>query len=364
MQGREILDKAKAKYFFSPEEIYYLFTGVPLSVLIFIADNIRQMWHPTGIVTWIIDRNVNITNICVSFCRFCNFCRTPHDAEAYVTSMDEYRKKIDELYSRGGRQLLLQGGLHPTLGLDFYVQLFAALKREYPDLRLHALGPPEIVFLAKKENISYRDVLETLLQAGLDSLPGAGAEILVDRVRNIISPAKCSTSEWLDVMRVAHRMNIVTSATMMFGHVETLEDRIEHIVKIRDLQQEKPADSPGFLSFIPWPFQDENTRLKTKDGIHSTVTASDYLKMIAVSRIVLCNIPNIQASWLTVGPGLAQMCLHAGANDMGSVMMEENVVSSAGSSHRMDEFQMQETIRKAGFIPQQRNQKFDYIHHH
>ena len=257
--------------------------------------------------------------------------------------------------------MLLQGGLHPKLGMDFYENLFRQLKECFPEIKLHALGPAEIVHLSKLDKISYEEVLTRLTNAGLDSLPGAGAEILHDRVRKIISKIKCSTDEWLNVMRTAHKMNILTSATMMFGHIETIEERIFHLISLRNVQQEKPANSVGFISFIPWPFQDKDTVLKNKLKINNTVSGEEYIRMIAISRILLPNILNIQASWLTVGKEIAQLCLYAGANDFGSIMIEENVVSSAGANYQFDAKGIQQAITEAGFIPQQRNQKFESI---
>ena len=264
------------------------------------------------------------------------------------------------LFKLGGDQLLLQGGLHPTLGLKFYTDLFKELKLAFPKLKLHALGPPEIVHIARLENKSYTEILENLIKAGLDSLPGAGAEILNDRVRKIVSPAKCTSNEWLNVMRDAHKLNMLTSATMMFGHAESKRERIEHLVKLRQVQSEKPADSTGFIAFIPWPFQDENTVLQQKYGISNKITSDEYVRLIAISRIMLPNIRNIQASWLTVGKETSQLCLHAGANDFGSIMIEENVVSAAGASYKFDAEGIQKAIRDAGFIPKQRNQKYEY----
>jgi cyclic dehypoxanthinyl futalosine synthase len=325
------------------------------------ADLLRRRLHPDNRVGWMIDRNVNITNVCVSMCRFCNFCRAKNHVEAYTLSLDDYRPRIEELFALGGNQLLLQGGMHPDLGLTFYTELFRSLKSVYPTLKLHALGPPEIVHIAHLEGISEKEVLEQLTAAGLDSLPGAGAEILADRVRKVLSPKKCTTSEWLEVMRIAHQMGLVTSATMMFGHIETQEERIEHLLKLRDVQKLKPSTVPGFLSFIPWPFQDEHTVLREKLGVYNLTTAVDYLRLIAIARLILTNIPNIQASWLTVGKETAQLSLHAGANDFGSIMIEEKVVSVAGATHRFDAEGIQQAIREAGFIPAQRNQRFERI---
>jgi len=338
-----------------------LYSSAPLEELMFLAGRLRQNHVPGKIAGWMIDRNVNLTNICFSQCTFCNFCRKKGAEDAYVTTIEEYVHKINELFSLGGDQLLLQGGMNPELGLDFYTDLFKTLKKIYPGLKLHALGPPEIVYLAKKEKATYHDVLVRLMEAGLDSLPGAGAEILSDRVRKVVSPAKATTDEWLGVMREAHILNLPTSATMMYGHIESLEERIEHLVKLRDLQAEKPKGTYGFVSFIPWPFQDEGTNLRVKYGVKSSYTGYDYLRMIAISRIMLNNITNIQASILTVGKEIGMLSLHAGANDLGSIMIEENVVSSAGGGNRFNAEEMQSIIREAGFIPGRRNQKYELI---
>jgi len=361
MDTKKLIYKALHAEFLTTEEGRFLFETLPLADIMLIGNTLRKRLHPDGKVTWIIDRNVNITNVCISGCKFCNFYRTGISDEAYITTIPEYCIKIEEMKRLGGNQLLLQGGLHPKLGLGFYETLFSELKEKYPDVRLHALGPPEIAWLAKKENLSFITVLERLVRAGLDSLPGAGAEILADRVRKILSPVKCSTAEWLGVMRAAHAMNLTTSATMMFGHIETLEERLGHLVAIRATQSEKPAGHKGFLSFIPWPFQDDRTVLKEKSGVFNKVTPEEYIRMIAISRIMLPNIPNIQASWLTVGKETAQLCLHAGANDFGSIMIEENVVSVAGADHKFDAIGIQQAIREAGFEPQLRDQDFNVI---
>ena len=345
----------------SGDEALFIFKNAPLAELMLIANEIRKQHHAEGIVTWIIDRNVNITNICISQCSFCNFCTTKGKDDSYITSLDQYEKKIEELTLLGGNQLLIQGGMHPDYGLDFYTKLFSDLKKINPELKLHALGPPEIFYISKKDNIPVKQVLEKLIESGLDSLPGAGAEILCDRVRKIISPVKCSANQWLDVMREAHRLNLVTSATMMLGHVETLEERIVHLLKIRQVQDEKPVGSYGFLSFIPWPFQSEGTRLLKNYPNLKKVSSEEYIRIIALSRIVLNNFDNIQASWLTVGKETAQICLHAGANDFGSIMIEENVVSSAGANNSFNAEGIQQAIIEAGFIPAQRNQKFELI---
>jgi cyclic dehypoxanthinyl futalosine synthase len=335
-----------------------LWEEAPLATLMYLADGVRRRMHPGNGVGWMIDRNVNITNICFSQCRFCNFCRTSNNDDAYVTTDEEYDLKIGGLKALGGDQLLLQGGMNPSLGLDFYTGLFRRLKARWPGIRLHALGPPEVAWLARAERMSYRDVLTALRDAGLDSLPGAGAEILSDRVRRIVSPAKATTAEWLGVMREAHRLNMPTSATMMFGHAETVEERIEHLELLRKLQDVKPEGHDGFVTFIPWPFMDRGTKLADKDGIRSRVTATEYLRLVAVSRLMLDNIPNLQSSILTVGKETAMISLHGGANDLGSVMIEENVVSSAGDPFRVNPDTMQQIIREAGFIPVRRDQRY------
>ncbi len=338
-----------------------LYSDGPLPELMNIAHQLRHIHVPGNDVGWQIDRNVNITNVCFSQCRFCNFCRKPNDPDTYITSIDEYGQKIRELFDLGGNQLLLQGGMHPELGLEFYTSLFRELKSLFPSLRLHALGPPEVVHLARKESLTFREVLEELVRSGLDSLPGAGAEILSDRVRKIVSPAKATSSEWLDVMREAHKMGLTTSATMMFGHVETVRERIEHLVSLRKVQSERPAGTTGFISFIPWPFQDKGTVLAMKYGVRNTTAMSDYLRLVAISRIMLNNITNIQASILTTGKDTAMMSLHGGANDLGSIMIEENVVSAAGSSNMSSAEQLQDIIRVSGFVPRLRNQDYESV---
>ena len=360
MELKQLFDKALNLVPLGPEEALFLYSKAPLEDLMFVANRLRQIHNPGRKVGWMIDRNVNITNICFSQCQFCNFCRRKGAPDAYNTSIEEYRSKIDELFHLGGDQLLLQGGMNPELDLGYYIDLFTELKKLYPSLKLHALGPPEIVYLARKEDKSYYEVLTLLVKAGLDSLPGAGAEILSDRVRKMISPAKATTREWLDVMRAAHRLNLPTSATMMYGHVETGMERIEHLIQLRDLQAEKEKDHFGFITFIPWPFQDEGTVLSRK-GIRSSYSGPDYVRTLAISRIVLNNIRNIQTSVLTVGKEVAMLTLWGGANDIGSVMIEENVVSAAGSSFRFSAGDMQSIIKEAGFMPVRRNQKYEFL---
>ncbi len=356
----ELLHRALNFEDLSAEEGVFLFENAEMTELMYVGHQLRKKQVPNDVVTWIIDRNSNTTNVCIANCKFCNFYRKPGHEEAYTTTIEQYKVKIDELYRYGGNQLLLQGGHHPDLGLDFYVKTFSELKALYPDLKLHALGPPEIAHIAKLEQASHTEVLQALKEAGLDSLPGAGAEILSNRVRRLISKGKCTGEEWLDVMRAAHQLHITTSATMMFGHIETNLERFEHLVDIRQVQSEKPADAKGFIAFIPWPFMDEDTILKKIKRARNDVTSEEYIKMIALSRIMLPNVTNIQASWLTVGKQVAQVCLHSGANDFGSIMIEENVVSAAGANFRFTSDGIQESIRDAGFRPQLRTQEYEY----
>lgn len=360
MELYSLLERAAKFEFLSVEEGVYLYQHAPLAELMFVADELRKKQVPHGKVSWQIDRNVNTTNVCIANCKFCNFFRIPGHAEAYITDMPTYRKKIEETLKYGGDQLLLQGGHHPALGLQFYVDTFRQIKNEFPDIRLHALGPPEVAHITKLEKSTHREVLMALKEAGMDSLPGAGAEILIDRVRRLISKGKCGAQEWLDIMHEAHKLNITTSATMMFGHVETIEERFEHLVKIREVQSRKPEHAKGFLAFIPWTFQDVDTLLAKIRGVHNLTTADEYIRTIALSRIMLPNIKNIQASWLTVGRQTAQVCLHSGANDFGSIMIEENVVSAAGAPHRFTYKTIQDAIREAGFEPQLRNQQYEW----
>lgn len=359
-QLTDLFQKAINKEFLSVEEGVFLFHHAPLTDLMFIADELRKKAVPHGKVTWQIDRNVNTTNVCIANCKFCNFYRIPGHAEAYITDMPTYRKKIEETLKYGGDQLLLQGGHHPELGLEFYTKLFRELKQEFPDIRLHALGPPEVAHITKLEKSTHHEVLKALKEAGMDSLPGAGAEILIDRVRRLISKGKCGAQEWLDIMHEAHKLDITTSGTMMFGHVETIEERFEHLVKLREVQSRKPAHAKGFLAFIAWTFQDVDTLLAKIRGVQNLTTPEEYIRMVALSRIMLPNIINIQASWLTVGKQVAQACLHAGANDFGSIMIEENVVSAAGAPHRFTYKTMQDAIKEAGFVPQLRNQQYEW----
>jgi cyclic dehypoxanthinyl futalosine synthase len=355
-----LLERAMNFEFLTAEEGVFLFENAATAELMYVANALRQKQVPNNNVTWIIDRNSNTTNVCNANCKFCNFYRRPGHGEAYITTIDEYKKKIEETFEFGGEQLLLQGGHHPDLGLAFYTDLFSNLKKLYPTLKLHALGPPEVAHITKLEKSTHYEVLKALKESGLDSLPGAGAEILDDRVRRLISKGKCGAEEWLEIMHQAHNLDLTTSATMMFGHIETNLERFQHLTKIRDIQAKKPAASKGFIAFIPWPFMDEDTLLKKIKRARNTVTSDEYVRMIAMSRIMLPNVKNIQASWLTVGKQVAQVCLHAGANDFGSIMIEENVVSAAGAAFRFTADGIQQAIRDAGFTPQLRNQQYGY----
>lgn len=360
MNIADLLHRALRLEWLTPEEGVFLFENASTAELMYVGNALRQHHVPGNVVTWIIDRNSNTTNVCIANCKFCNFYRRPGHDESYITSMEEYKVKIEETFRLGGEQLLLQGGHHPDLGLQFYADLFRKLKNLFPDLKLHALGPPEIAHISKIEGMSHYDVLKELHASGLDSLPGAGAEILSDRVRRLISKGKCGGQEWLDVMRAAHKLNITTSATMMFGHIETNLERMQHFADLRQVQSEKPAEAKGFLAFIPWPFQDEDTILKKIKRARNAVSGDEYVRMIAMSRIMLPNVLNVQSSWLTVGKQVAQVTLHAGANDFGSIMIEENVVSAAGARFRFTADGIQQAICEAGFKPKLRNQQYAF----
>jgi len=304
------------------------------------------------VVTYIVDRNINYTNVCDVYCKFCAFYRTEKDGDHYVLTQEQIDGKIDELVAVGGNQILLQGGHHPKLGLDWYLDLLRHLRGKYPQVNIHGFSPPEFNHFAEVFGMSLEQVIGTFREAGLGSIPGGGAEILVDRVRQRIAPRKCGTDAWLRVMEIAHGMGMKSSATMMFGHVETPEERIEHLQRLRDLQDR----TGGFTAFICWTFQPENTVLKAeRTGSHM------YLRMQALSRIFLDNIPNVQSSWVTQGPAMGQVALKFGANDFGSLMMEENVVSSAGTSFRLSVEEMRRLIREAGYDPQQRTNSYELV---
>jgi cyclic dehypoxanthinyl futalosine synthase len=311
------------------------------------ADEVRGRHHPGDEVTFIVDRNINYTNVCVSGCRFCAFYRDAGSPDAYLLTQDEIHAKIEETLALGGTAVMMQGGLHPDLRIEWFERLFRGVKERYP-IHIHSLSPPEVAHIAERSGLGVTETLARLQAAGLDSLPGGGAEVLVDRVRSAISPHKIPTDVWLDVMRQAHALGMKTTATMMFGSLDAPQDRVEHLRRIRELQDE----TGGFTAFIPWTFQAGNTRLQAG---HTPLTGIDYLRMLAVSRLYLDNVVNIQASWVTQGIKLGQVSLAFGANDMGSTMIEENVVRAAGVSHKVSVEQMVGAIRAAGRRPVQRD---------
>jgi cyclic dehypoxanthinyl futalosine synthase len=316
-----------------------------------LADVVRWRKHPEPVVTYIIDRNINYTNVCTAQCAFCAFYRDLPSKEGYLLGKDELAGKIDETIALGGRQILLQGGLHPDLGIEYYEELFRWMKASWP-IWVHGLSPAEVWHIARVSKLELGETLRRLMAAGLDSIPGGGAEILSDRVRQVIGIAKGSTAEWLEVMEAAHGLGMKTTATMMFGHVETLEERVEHLLHLRDLQDR----TGGFTAFIGWTFQPENTALAGDE-----LTSFQYLRTLAVSRIVLDNFPNVQASWVTQGSKIGQVSLRFGANDFGSLMIEENVVSAAGSHFRLTEAEMARAIQEAGFTPKRRTMSYEIV---
>src|SRR5690242_15202452 len=335
------------------DEALQLYREAPTYWLGRMADEIRQRKHPEGVVTYIIDRNVNYTNVCVAKCNFCAFYREVGSPDGYVLGFDELFRKIDETIAVGGVQLLLQGGHNPDLPLKWYEDLFRAIKDRYPAFKLHALSPPEVIHLSRLAQLPVPAVIDRLIAAGLDSIPGGGAEILVDRVRKLLHCyGKASADEWLDVMRHAHRAGLRTTATMMYGTVETDEERLEHLLRLRALQDE----TAGFTAFITWSFQPDHTELGGTEA-----TGIDYLRTLAVARIVLDNFDNLQASWVTQGGKVGQLSLAFGANDMGSVMIEENVVRAAGAAYCMDEIEIVRNVEDAGFIAKRRNMHYNVL---
>jgi cyclic dehypoxanthinyl futalosine synthase len=330
------------------DEALFLYREAPTHQLGGMADAVRARRHPDRVVTYIIDRNVNYTNVCVARCNFCAFYRPVGSAEGYVLGFEEIFRKIDETIALGGGQLLLQGGHNPDLPLEWYEDLFRAVKAQYPSFRLHALSPPEVIHISRLSRLPVPAVIDRLVAAGLDSIPGGGAEILVDRVRQLLNCyGKAAADEWLDVMRHAHRAGLRTTATMMYGTVETMEERLEHLFRLREVQDE----TGGFTAFICWTFQPQHTVLK----VARPTGVAEYLRTQALARIFLDNIDNVQSSWVTQGPGVGQIALKYGANDFGSVMMEENVVSSAGTTFRLDATGIESLIRDAGYEPHRRN---------
>ena len=317
-----------------------------------LADLVRRRLHPDGVVTYIVDRNINYTNVCNAFCNFCAFYRPPKHDEGYVLPFETIEQKIRETYELGGNQILLQGGHNPRLKIEYYEELFRKLKEVFPDLWLHALSPPEIIHITQVSRLSLPETIHRLREAGLSSIPGGGAEILVDDVRDRLAKHKCSSQEWLDVMEEAHHQGLRSTATMMFGHVESRADRVEHLAKIRDLQDR----TGGFTAFICWTYQPDHTELGGEE-----VTSAEYLRTLAVSRLFLDNFENLQASWVTQGPKMGGASLAFGVNDMGSTMIEENVVSAAGTIHAMDEPHIVAAIRDAGLVPMRRTMEYERL---
>jgi cyclic dehypoxanthinyl futalosine synthase len=349
----EIAQKVLAGGRVSADEALELYRDAPTHLLGRLADAIRDRKHPGRVVTYIIDRNVNYTNICVARCNFCAFYREVGASDGYVLGFEEIFRKIDETIAVGGNQLLLQGGHNPDLPIQWYEDLFRAVKARYPEFKLHALSPPEILHISRINKLTTREVIERLVTAGLDSVPGGGAEMLVDRVRKILNCyTKATSDEWLDIMRQVHQAGLRTTATMMYGTVETDEERLEHMLRLRDLQDE----TGGFTAFITWSYQPEHTE---HGGYEAT--GVDYLRTLAIARIVLDNFANLQASWVTQGGKVGQLSLAFGANDMGSVMIEENVVRAAGAAYCMDEVEIVENVEDAGFVPKRRNMHYEVL---
>ncbi len=334
------------------DEAVQLYRALDLPELGALADTARQRKHPSNVVTYIIDRNINYTNVCDVYCTFCAFMREERDSDAYVLTPEQVGEKIKELVAIGGVQILMQGGHHPKLGIDYYLDLLQSIRRNFPQVNIHGFSPPEFCHFAEVFKMPVEEVVRRFKEAGLGSIPGGGGEILVDRVRKRISPLKCMSDQWLHVMEAAHGLGLNSSATMMFGHVETIEERVEHLQRLRDLQDR----TRGFTAFICWTFQNENTRLRVP-----SVGAHEYLRMQALARIFLDNIDNVQSSWVTQGPQIGQIALKFGANDFGSVMMEENVVSQAGATFQINEATMQRLIREMNYQPHRRNNWYQLL---
>jgi len=351
MKSRQILENVVDGKRLDTRNAVFLFQQADLLDLAHAADTVCQKKHPDGIATFQIDRNINYTNVCQNRCSFCAFYRSKDDPDAYVLSQEEIEKKVAETLELSGTQVMLQGGINPDLKIDYYINMFREIKRKF-DIRIHSLSPPEVVHIAETSGMSIPDALRELMKAGLDSLPGGGAEVLVDRVRQKISPHKIPSAKWLEVMAMAHKLGLKTTATMMIGTVETIEDRVSHLQKIRDLQ----GRTGGFMSFIPWTFQPGNTALGGR-----SIPSIEYLRTLSLSRLFLDNFPNVQGSWVTQGKDIGQICLSFGANDLGSIMIEENVVRAAGISHRITVDEMVELIRNAGKIPAQRDTEFNVL---
>jgi len=331
----------------SDDDFLSLYHGADIHQLGFLANAIREKLHPEKLVTYVVDRNINYTDICVSACKFCAFFKAPEDKAGYLLTKEELARKIKETQDLGGTQILLQGGLHPDLSLEYYEDILRFMKET--GIHIHGFSPPEIYHFAELSKLPVSTVIQRLMTAGLDSIPGGGAEILSNRVREATAPRKCNADQWLEVMEEAHKLGLRTTATMMFGHVETVEERLEHLRRLRDLQDK----TKGFTAFIPWPFQPDHTALIEQADIEKT-TGYGYLRMLALSRIYLDNFENVQASWVTQGPKIAQLSLYFGANDFGSTMIEENVVAAAGISFRLSEDEIRRLVTDAGFEPRQR----------
>jgi len=348
----KIIEKAASNERINSSEALILLNEAELLTLAGLANKKRQTLNPEPIVTFVVDRNINHTNICISGCLFCAFYCPPGHADAYVISKKKLKEKIEETLSLGGTQILLQGGLNPLLSLDYYIDLLKFIKNNFP-VHIHGFSPPEIAFIAEKSSLSLKNTINKLIDAGLGSIPGGGAEILVDEIREKISPNKCPADEWLEVMKTAHKCGLRTTATMMFGHIERRPEHIiEHLMKIRNLQD----NTGGFTAFIPWTFQPDNTRIKVEKA-----TSVEYLRVLAVSRLFLDNIQNIQASWVTQGDKIVQTALAFGANDLGSTMIEENVVAAAGVKFRLPKEEMIRLIRDAGYRAAQRDCFYNII---
>jgi cyclic dehypoxanthinyl futalosine synthase len=358
MTMNDLAAKVRAGGRLDRAEALALYAGASTPLLAHLADEVRARKHPGNVVTYIIDRNVNYTNVCIARCNFCAFYRPVGSADGYVLGFEEIFRKIDETIALGGGQLLLQGGHNPDLPLAWYEDLFRAVKQRYPAFRLHALSPPEVIHLSRLSRLPVPEIIERLVACGLDSIPGGGAEILVDRVRKLLNCySKASADEWLDVMRHAHRAGLRTTATMMYGTVETVGERLEHLFRLRELQDESCGGgraAAGFTAFITWSYQPDHTELGGAEA-----TGVDYLRTLAIARLVLDNFDNLQASWVTQGGKVGQLSLAFGANDMGSVMIEENVVRAAGASYCMDEMEIVRNIENAGFVAKRRNMHYE-----
>ncbi len=348
---RGIHEQIQAGVRLGDEDFLFLEKQGSLHDLGFLASTMRERLHPDRLVTYVIDRNINYTDICISACKFCAFFKAPEEKSGYLLSFAELAEKIKETQEQGGTQILLQGGLHPDQPFEYYEEMVRFIKKT--GIHIHGFSPPEIHHFSALSGLSIEQVLRRLIAAGLDSIPGGGAEILSDRVRQATAPRKCSADEWLEIMEEAHRLGLRTTATMMFGHIETAEERLEHLRRLRQLQDR----SGGFTAFIPWPFQPDNTVLA---GVEKT-TAMGYLRMLALSRIYLDNFANVQASWVTQGPKIAQLSLFFGANDFGSTMIEENVVAAAGVSFRLTEQEIRRLVSEAGFTPNQRRMDYTLV---